>query len=562
MENKQEKTAAELYREERKQRMAKAAKKNASKSPQLAKLGRSAGKVAGVLILVALCLVVIYACLNFFGIPQRVMTAMKVGNQRVSVAKYNYYYMDNYLNTYNQAAQYESYYGAGSGKTYTGYDTTVSPSEQEYTGEIEGIENPTWADAFDYSAQHSLQSYVAYAKLAKDAGITLTEEQQAEVDEGIENLKTYADESDYSLNRFISLYYGKGCTEKLMREILEERFLAANYAQAKQEEIAKSVTDEQVQAEFEKNKANYTTFDMATFTVDANYDAADDASDEEVAAAKAAAMEEAKAKADAYLAQITDADSVLKAAQDYKATNKESSVILKGTTTSKLADEAAAWVLDSARQVGDKAVFEDEDSYVIVLLTSLPAPDTSKGVDVRHILVKFDNTTDDNGNAVELTDEQKQTYYARAEELYNKYLENPTEDNFAALATENTDDTGSKETGGLYESVYPGDMVEEFNDWIFDESRQTGDTDIIETTYGYHIMYFVGHNDTEKWYSDCKDAIASAAVDDFNSGVVDSNTNEIKSNDAVISWAKKSLEKLVSSRQANIAANNSRNSSN
>ena len=33
-------------------------------------------------------------------------------------------------------------------------------------------------------------------------------------------------------------------------------------------------------------------------------------------------------------------------------------------------------------------------------------------------------------------------------------------------------------------------MVTEFNDWCFDESRQPGDTGIVETSYGVHVMYF------------------------------------------------------------------------
>ena len=39
-------------------------------------------------------------------------------------------------------------------------------------------------------------------------------------------------------------------------------------------------------------------------------------------------------------------------------------------------------------------------------------------------------------------------------------------------------------------------MVSSFNDWCFDESRQTGNTGIIESQYGYHVMYFVGKSDT------------------------------------------------------------------
>ena len=38
-------------------------------------------------------------------------------------------------------------------------------------------------------------------------------------------------------------------------------------------------------------------------------------------------------------------------------------------------------------------------------------------------------------------------------------------------------------------------MVQAFNDWCFDSSRKSGDTGIVESTYGYHVMYFVGTSD-------------------------------------------------------------------
>ena len=34
-------------------------------------------------------------------------------------------------------------------------------------------------------------------------------------------------------------------------------------------------------------------------------------------------------------------------------------------------------------------------------------------------------------------------------------------------------------------------MVEAFEAWCFDTARKTGDYDIVETEFGYHIMYFV-----------------------------------------------------------------------
>ena len=80
-----------------------------------------------------------------------------------------------------------------------------------------------------------------------------------------------------------------------------------------------------------------------------------------------------------------------------------------------------------------------------------------------------------------------------------EYLKDPTEDRFAELAGANTEDTGSKDNGGLYEDVYPGQMVQTFNDWCFDAARKTGDTGLVETEYGFHVMYFVKHTDTYYW---------------------------------------------------------------
>ena len=68
-----------------------------------------------------------------------------------------------------------------------------------------------------------------------------------------------------------------------------------------------------------------------------------------------------------------------------------------------------------------------------------------------------------------------------------------TEDGFAALANENSKDGGSNTSGGLYEDVAKGSMVAAFQDWCYEDGRQPGDTGIVQSNYGYHIMYFVGY---------------------------------------------------------------------
>ena len=38
-------------------------------------------------------------------------------------------------------------------------------------------------------------------------------------------------------------------------------------------------------------------------------------------------------------------------------------------------------------------------------------------------------------------------------------------------------------------------MVSAFNDWCFASERKHGDYEIVESEYGYHLMYFVDHAD-------------------------------------------------------------------
>ncbi len=159
------------------------------------------------------------------------------------------------------------------------------------------------------------------------------------------------------------------------------------------------------------------------------------------------------------------------------------------------------------------------------------AKDDPNMVNVRHILItpQADENaeTDENGQPV-LTEQNWTNAQMKADEIYKMWQEgDATEETFAALATEYTEDPGSMSTGGLYEEVYPGQMVEEFNDWCFDEARQVGDTAVIKTSYGYHIMYFSGVCDHPYWYKvaqgDCLTARQQQALAD----IVNATTVEV-----------------------------------
>ena len=135
-----------------------------------------------------------------------------------------------------------------------------------------------------------------------------------------------------------------------------------------------------------------------------------------------------------------------------------------------------------------------------------------ESVAMRHILAQV--TADENG---EYTTEAINTARAEIDEVVAEYESGDmTEDSFAALAEEYSDDTGSNTNGGLYEHIYHNQMVQPINDYIFDSAREPGDTEVLyyegPNYAGYHFVYFVG---TDGLYCDYI-AETAMSTEDFN----------------------------------------------
>ena len=118
-------------------------------------------------------------------------------------------------------------------------------------------------------------------------------------------------------------------------------------------------------------------------------------------------------------------------------------------------------------------------------------------VDVRHILVMPEGgTTDEEGNTT-YSDAEWETCRLQAQEILDQWLAgDKSQSSFADLANEKTQDGNDADSdgvpdGGLYTQVVKGQMVEPFENWCFDETRVPGDYGLVQTVYGYHVMYFV-----------------------------------------------------------------------
>ena len=156
----------------------------------------------------------------------------------------------------------------------------------------------------------------------------------------------------------------------------------------------------------------------------------------------------------------------------------------------------ADWLYSADRTANDVTVVEQENSGYYVVLFQSRDDNSYHTVSARHILIK----AEDSDNDGTYSDDDKQKAKASIDDVYERWMQSDqTEDDFAQLANSFSQDSGSNTKGGLYEHIYKGQMVQEFNDFCFDPARKPGDVDIVfnesDSYCGYHLVYFVGQGE-------------------------------------------------------------------
>ncbi len=507
---------AEVYREERKARIAKAAKKNAKSIEKRTAAASILKKVVAVVLAVAIVGGIAWKIVDSLGIIERAVTAVNIGDDKITAAQFNYYYSAQY----QQMAYYADMY-AQQGMNM-GFDTSVPPDEQESTQKDDEGNALTWDEVLKNSAVNYAQFVYAYYNEAVKAGYTLSDDEKAEINETIESYRDEAATNNYSLNAYLRESFGGGFNEKTFKKQLEMETLAKNYSEDKSSELETAITDADIKAEYDANRKDYDYTDVRYYsfaftTLTLNEGETEDALAERQKAANAKVEAEAKAVYD----KLTDEASLQAAITALKNEGKEkptdddyttlSEISTYSSLTAKTCKEVADWAFDAARKAGDKNMIVGEKAvYIIYSVKPIYAMNS---VDVRHCLVQFD--TEESETA---TEAQKEAARKEAQALLDEWLAgDKTEDSFAAMVKEKTDDTASAETGGLYEGIRTTDnYVEAFEEWSFDDARKAGDYGIVETEYGYHIMYFVKDNtDDVDWKAAIKATKGAEALESY-----------------------------------------------
>lgn len=515
---------------------------SAQKEAKKVSLYTTAFVVVMVLLLAVAIVVGVRQTIANSGIREKNTVALTVGSHELSNAELNYFYMDAVNNFYSSYGSYASMFGL---------DTSKPLNEQVSNDET----GATWADDFLSSAKNSARAVYALVDAAQEAGFALPEDDASNVESAISNLDVYATLYGYSSGEaYLKAIYGKGAEVDTYRAYCEANALAQAYQNHYSDSL--TYTEEDLRTAEAENYDAYSSYTYQTYYLAASRfltggttdeDGNTTYSQEETDASIAAAEESAKQLTSEEIDSVEALDTAI-AELPINADTEASSTAYEANLYSSVNSLYVDWLADESRKEGDLAYFantststnEDGEEvtttngyYVVYFISS--TDNTFPLANVRHILVSFEGgTTDETSGATTYSDEEKAAAKTTAEEILAEWKAgDATEDSFAELANSKSDD-GDGTTGGLYENISPdSNYVTEFKQWALDD-HQPGDTGIIETQYGYHVMYYVGqtdytyrdyqietelrNEDVSAWYTETVDAVS----------VTDGNTSYIR----------------------------------
>lgn len=156
--------------------------------------------------------------------------------------------------------------------------------------------------------------------------------------------------------------------------------------------------------------------------------------------------------------------------------------------------------------------YVDGDNFTLArIVAETPIMDT---VTARHILVATSQQDPQTGQM-----QQIRTDSAAKLRLDSAIAQIKAGASFDSICAIYSDDPGSKMQGGKVENVTPGQMVAEFNDFIF--TGHTGENKVLKTNYGMHYVEILKQSGPDRGY---KVAYVSKSIEPSSTTINDANT--------------------------------------
>lgn len=433
----------------------------------------------GIVVLVALvCLVASFPIRTYLATHE---TYVVVNGEAVNKVEFDYQYN---LTKNNYITQYGSYL------TYFGLDTSKDLSTQMYSDTL------SWQDYFEQMAVENLKQSKAMKAAADAEGFTY--DTTDEYNTFKETIKTSAASAGISEKEYVRSIYGAYATMSRIEQYVKNDMVMNAYYEKLQEDNAPS--DDEIQSYYEENKATYDSVDYRLTTIEADLPtepteladpveetAADTTGTTDGTAATDSTQDTAYQPSDAEIAKAMEDAKVL--ADDAEKTVAKDGEAHENEKKSSVNYLISDWLFDDARKAGDTTVITNDNSHCYYAVAfEKRYLDETPSADVRVIIPTEDKT---------------------GEEILEEWKSGAaTEDSFAELCKKYTQDTSAVENGGLFEQVTKTGMTEELSNWIFDNSRQAGDTVAITVSDTSYVLYYIGQDQPE-WKINIKNTLVS-----------------------------------------------------
>ena len=465
--------------------------------------------IAVVFLIVAVILGVVKS-----GILQKNATALIIDGEEFTPAQVDYFYYTAYSDI--RSSNYASYFGL---------DSNVALDKQPINDmaktllQISSDEEMTWDSYFKGMAKDNLAQTYHMSRLALDNGYTVASVQD-EFDSTMDSLDSYAAQSGYSTKAYLKMIYGSNMTVGTFKDTLTMLLLANAYQMDQINSF--TYTDAEMEAYYQNDKSCFDFADYeyiyfngtASATTDADGNTVEP-TEAESAAALAAAKDAVADAADRYAAG--------ESLEDIAAAYSDIASYVHSTEASNAGTDVTSWVFDASRVAGDTTTLAINNTQYFVLFHSCGRPEYH-AANVRHILFNADTSALDTTSATYDADVAaiwEQTR-AKAQDALEQWKSGAkTADSFAELVGQLSEDPGSQTTGGLYSGITKGsNYVDSFKNWCFEDGRQVGDTGIIESTYGCHVMYLDSFSDTPYWKELVKSEMMNSDYQEWLESVV------------------------------------------
>ena len=480
--------------------------KRALKEAAAKKRNTILGAILGVVVVVLVAALLVWNS----GLIPRHTTALEVNGHKYSVADMDFFYRQYVNSAYQQEQSMIDFYQQQLGQEMS---HSFDPTQDLTTQYVDEEKTQSYHEFFLEQTKDQVVQITALVDAAKAEGFTPDEETQETMDHLLSELDEDLRENNFSgRDAYFRVYFGRSVNSKVYEKNMKLSILANSYDAATRASLTE-YTDDDLKAYYNENSALYNSYDYdyAYFDGQPVKETDDDGNtieptDEQKTEAMAAAKEKAEGLINAMKATPAEGENApvfSNAAAVYGLSDTSRPRVLGTTVQNTVYGE---WLMDSARKDGDIELFESEgNGYYVIQFHDAYFYDEPT-VDVRHILAKAEM---DEG-AEEPTQAQMDAAHDEAEELMKQFNamapDEKTAEAFGELAEEQSDDGRNDDgtlytKGGLYENIHKGDMVENFNNWIFDASRKEGDVGLVENAgpgyFGWHVIYFQATREPE-----------------------------------------------------------------